>query len=82
MRKLRVLAAVLAAFGVTAGSASAAMPTGEPGEPTCRAAVISTSVQPWELGPGRRAVADQFFGDSGPKAVQTAEFTLQGFCAG
>jgi hypothetical protein len=75
------LAAGTVGLGVFAAPASA-QPTGEPGEPTCRAAITSTSVQPWELGPGRRAVADTFFGDNGPKAVQVAERTLQAYCAG
>ena len=62
--------------GVVVLSAVAAL-TGGPGEPTCQATVISSSVS----GTGRRAVADFFFGDAGPKAVQTAERTVQNFCA-
>jgi hypothetical protein len=77
MRKVVVaLAAGAIGAGVVVPSA-VAEPTGGPGEPTCQADVISHSVRE---GTGRRAVAEFFFGDS-PKAVQTAERTVQGFCA-
>jgi len=77
MSKLVVaLAAGAIGAGVVVPSAVAA-PTGGPGEPTCQATVISSSVP----GTGRRAVADFFFGDAGPKAVQTAERAVQDFCA-
>jgi hypothetical protein len=78
MRKL-VMALAVGAVGVgVVVPAAAAEPTGGPGEPTCRAAVISSSVQE---GPGRRAVAEFFFGDY-PRAVQDAERAVQEFCAG
>jgi len=77
MRKLLVaLAAGAIGAGVVVPSA-VARPTGGPGEPTCQAAIISSSVQ----GTGRRAVAEFFFPDS-PKPVQTAERAVQDFCAG
>jgi UDP-glucose 4-epimerase len=74
MRKLMTVAAAVAALAVP--SAAMAAPTGEPGEPTCEAAVISYAVQ---VGTGRREAAEVFFGDY-PQAVQTAERALQGFC--
>lgn len=70
------LAAGAIGAGVVVPSA-VAQPTGGPGDPTCQAAIISTSVP----GVGRRVVADSFFGDSGPKAVQVAERAVQDFCA-
>ena len=77
MRKLAVALAV-GAIGVgVVVSPAAAQPTGGPGEPTCQAAVISTSVQEFT---GRRAAAEFFFGDS-PTAVRDAERTVQDFCA-
>ena len=77
MRKL-VVAFVAGAIGVgVVASPAAAEPTGGPGEPTCQAAVISTSVQEFS---GRRAVAEFFFGDY-PTAVQDAERAVQDFCA-
>jgi hypothetical protein len=76
--KRLVVAVAAGAVGVGVFAAPAAA---EPQAQSCQAEVISTSVQPWELGPGRRAVADTFFGDSGAKAVQVAERTLQEFCA-
>jgi hypothetical protein len=83
MRKL-VVALVAAAIGVGVIVPSAvAAPTGGPGEPTCQADVISNSVKE---GPGRRAVAEFFFGEDPnavePKVVQTAERAVQEFCAG
>jgi hypothetical protein len=79
MRKL-VVALVAGAIGVGAiVSPAAAQPTGGPGEPSCQAAIISTSVK--EFG-GRRAVATEFFPEFGPQAVQAAERAVQGFCAG
>ena len=78
MRKLVVALAVGAIGAGVVVPSAVAEPTGGPGDPTCQAAIISTSVQE---GPGRRAVAEFFFGDS-PKAVQTAERTVQDFCAG
>jgi hypothetical protein len=78
MRKL-VVAFVAGAIGVgVVASPAAAEPTGGPGEPTCQAGVISTSVQEFS---GRRAVAEFFFGDY-PTAVQDAERAVQDFCAG
>ena len=78
MRKL-VVAFVAGAIGVgVVASPAAAEPTGGPGEPTCQAAIISTSVQEFS---GRRAVAEFFFGDY-PTAVQDAERAVQDFCAG
>ena len=77
MRKL-VVAFVAGAIGVgVVASPAAAEPTGGPGEPTCQAAIISTSVQEFS---GRRAVAEFFFGDY-PTAVQDAERAVQDFCA-
>jgi hypothetical protein len=79
MKKLVVtLAAAAIGAGVAVPSA-VALPTGAPGDPTCQASIISPSVQEFT---GRRAVADFFFPDSGPKAVQTAERFVQEFCAG
>jgi hypothetical protein len=79
MRKL-VVALVAGAIGVGAiVSPAVAEPTGGPGEPSCQAAIISTSVK--EFG-GRRAVATEFFPEFGPQAVQAAERAVQGFCAG
>jgi hypothetical protein len=78
MRKL-VMALAVGAVGVgVVVPAAVAEPTGGPGEPTCQAAVISSSVQE---GTGRRAVAEFFFGDY-PRAVQDAERAVQEFCAG
>ena len=77
MRKL-VVAFVAGAIGVgVVASPAAAEPTGRPGEPTCQAGIISTSVQEFS---GRRAVAEFFFGDY-PTAVQDAERAVQDFCA-
>jgi hypothetical protein len=77
MRKLVVaIAATAIGVGVVV-SPAAAQPTGGPGEPTCQAAVISTSVQEFT---GRRAVAEFFFGDD-PTAVREAERAVQDFCA-
>jgi hypothetical protein len=78
-RLLVALAAGAVGVGVFAAPASA-QPTGGPGEPTCRAGFTSTSVQPWVFGPGRRDVAQMFFGDY-PTAVQDAEWAVQEFCA-
>jgi hypothetical protein len=77
---VRKLAVALAVGAIGVGmvvSPAAAQPTGGPGEPTCRAEVISNAVKE---GPGRRAVAEFFFPDSGPKAVQDAERAVQDFC--
>jgi hypothetical protein len=75
---VRKLAVALGAIGVgVVVSPAAAQPTGVPGEPTCRAEVISNAVKE---GPGRRAVAEFFFGDY-PTAVQDAERAVQDFCA-
>ena len=77
---MRKLVVALAAGAISAGAvvpSAVADPTGGPGEPTCQAEVISTAVRE---GTGRRAVAEFFFGDY-PKAVQTAERTVQEFCA-
>jgi hypothetical protein len=70
------LAAGAVAVGVFTAPASAA-PAGGPGEPTCEAEVISTSVP----GTGRRAVVEGFLGEY-PRAVRDAEKGLQEFCAG
>jgi len=79
-RLIVALAAGAVGVGVFAAPAAA-----EPQAQSCQAEVISTSVQPWELGPGRRTVAEVFFGDGttalDPTAVQEAERTLQEFCA-
>ncbi len=77
MRKLVVaLAAGAIGVGVVVPSA-AARPTGGVGEPTCQAEVISNAVKE---GPGRRTVAEFFFGDY-PQAVRDAERAVQEFCA-
>ena len=77
MRKL-VVAFVAGAIGVAViVSPAAAQPTGGPGDPTCRAVVISNAAK---QGPGRRAVAEFFFGDY-PAAVQDAQRAVQDFCA-
>jgi hypothetical protein len=78
MSKLVAALAVSAIGAVVVVPSAVAQPTGGPGDPTCQAAVISTSVP----GTGRRAVADTFFGEFGPKAVQAAERAVQDFCAG
>jgi hypothetical protein len=81
MRKLVVaLAAGAIGAGVVVPSA-VAEPTDEPGEPTCKAAIISYAVQVGTRSTsGRRAVAELFFGDY-PTAVQDAERAVQDFCA-
>ena len=80
MRKLVVaLAAGAIGFGVVAAPAAA-----EPPPQACIGGVVSSSVQPSsfpDIGPGRRAVATEFFGDS-PTAVRDAERAVQEFCAG
>ena len=76
MRKL-VVALAAGAIGVGVGAAPAAA---EPAPQSCQGQVVSSSVQPSALGPGRRAVASMFFGDS-PKAVQDAQRALQEACA-
>jgi hypothetical protein len=77
MRKLVVALAVGAISAGVGVPSAVAEPTGGPGEPTCQAEVISTSVQERT---GRRAVAEFFFGDY-PKAVQDAERAVREFCA-
>lgn len=77
----RKLVVALAAGAIGAGvvvPSAVAEPTGGPGEPTCQAAIVSSSVQEFT---GRRAAATEFFGDS-PTAVQDAERAVQAFCAG
>jgi hypothetical protein len=76
MRKL-VVALAAGAIGVGVGAAAAAA---EPAAQSCQGQVVSSSVQPSAFGPGRRAVASMFFGDS-PKAVQDAQRALQEGCA-
>jgi hypothetical protein len=80
MRKLVVaLAAGAIGFGVVVGPAAA-----EPPPQACIGGVVSSSVKPSsfpDIGPGRRAVATEFFGEFGPQAVQAAQRALQGFCA-
>ena len=77
MRKFAVaLAAGAISVAVAAPAASA-----EPSAQSCQGGIVSSSVQPSALGPGRRAVASMFFGDS-PKAVQDAQRAVQEFCAG
>ena len=77
MRKL-VVAVVAGALGVGVLAAPA---VAEPNAQSCHGGVVSSSVQPSALGPGRRAVATTFFGDH-PTAVRDAERALQEFCAG
>jgi hypothetical protein len=77
---IRKLAMALAVSAIGVGvsvPAAVAEPTGGPGEPTCQAEVISNAVKE---GPGRRAVAEFFFGHY-PRAVQDAERAVQDFCA-
>ncbi len=77
---MRRLVVALAAGAIGAGvvvPSAVARPTGGPGEPTCQAEVISSSVQE---GTGRRAVAESIFGDY-PTAVRDAERAVQGYCA-
>ena len=76
MRNLAVAFAT-GAIGVGVVVAPAAA---EPPPQACIGGVVSSSVQPSEFGPGRRAVATMFFGDS-PTAVLDAQRTLQDFCA-
>jgi hypothetical protein len=76
MRKLAVALAA-GAIGVAVLVPSAAA---EPNAQSCHGGVVSSSVQPSAFGPGRRAVATLFFGDS-PTAVRDAERALQEFCA-
>jgi hypothetical protein len=81
MRKL-VVALATGAIGLGVVVAPAAA---EPPPQACIGGVVSSSVQPSsfpDIGPGRRAVANEFFGEFGPKAVQVAGRTLQDFCAG
>jgi hypothetical protein len=78
MRKLVVALAVGAIGAGVAVPSAVADPTGGQGEPTCQAEIVSTSAQ--EL-TGRRAVADEFFGDY-PQAVQDAERAVRAFCTG
>jgi hypothetical protein len=77
MRKLGVALAAGAIYaGVIAAPAAA-----EPNAQSCHGGIVSSSVQPSVFGPGRRAVATMFFGDS-PTAVRDAERALQEACAG
>jgi hypothetical protein len=80
MRKLVfALAAGAMGLGVVVGPAAA-----EPPPQACIGGVVSSSVQPGsfpDIGPGRRAVATEFFGDR-PQAVRDAAQTLTDFCAG
>jgi hypothetical protein len=71
MRKFLVALLSIGALslGMLATPASA-----DPAPQACRGEVVSTAVQ--VFGPGRRAVAEQFFGDY-PQAVQDAERFLQ-----
>ena len=71
MRKLLVALLSIGALmlGMLATPASA-----EPAPEACGGQVVSTAVQ--VFGPGRRAVAERFFGDY-PTAVQDAERFLQ-----
>ena len=72
---MRKLAVPLLAAGVVALGIVAAPATADPASQSCRGQFVSTVVQ-GPLGPGRRAVAETFFGDD-PHAVQTAEQFLQ-----
>jgi hypothetical protein len=74
MRKL-VIALAVGALGAGIAVPPAAA------DQSCQAEIVSTSVRDPELGPGRRAVATEFFGDD-PHAVQIAERTVKEFCAG
>ena len=77
MRKLVVALTVGAIGAGVVVAPAAAQPTGGPGDPTCRAVVISNAAK---QGPGRRAVAESFFGDH-PQAVRDAERALKEACA-
>jgi hypothetical protein len=77
MRKFAVaLAAGAISVAVAAPAASA-----EPNAQSCQGGLVSSSVQPSALGPGRRAVATFFFGDD-PHAVQTGAQAVKEFCSG
>ena len=75
-RKL-VVAVAAGAIGVGMTVAPAAA---EPNAQSCHGGIVSSSVQPSEFGPGRRAVASMFFGDY-PQAVRDANRALNEFCA-
>ena len=75
-RKL-VVAVAVSAIGVGMAVAPAAA---EPNAQSCHGGIVSSSVQPSEFGPGRRAVAGMFFGDY-PQAVRDANRALNEFCA-
>jgi hypothetical protein len=77
MRKL-VVALAAGAIGVAVAAPAA---TAEPNAQSCQGGIVSSSVQPSALGPGRRAVATFLFGDD-PHAVQTGARAVQEFCAG
>ena len=78
-RGMRKLVTALAVGAIGAGvfvPAAAA----EPNAQSCHGGVVSSSVQPSALGPGRRAVATIFFGDE-PTAVRDANRVLKENCA-
>jgi hypothetical protein len=73
MRRLALPLLAATALGAGAAATPAA---GEPPPQACVGGVVSSSVI--EFG-GRRAVADFFFGPS-PRAVQTGQQAVKGFC--
>jgi hypothetical protein len=71
MRKL--LVALLSVGALSLGMLATPAPADPPPQ-ACHGAVVSNGVQ--VFGPGRRAVAERFFGDY-PQAVQDAERFLE-----
>jgi hypothetical protein len=76
---MRKLVVALAAGAIYVGLAVAPA-AAEPNAQSCHGGVVSSSVQPSALGPGRRAVATIFFGDE-PTAVRDANRVLKENCA-
>jgi hypothetical protein len=77
---MRKLVIVVVAGALTAGGVAPQAVADEPSPSPCQAQFVAESVQPSAFGPGRRAVATQFFGDY-PQAVKDAEEAVQAFCA-
>ena len=80
MKRTRKLVVAVAAGAIGVGMAVAPA-AAEPNAQSCHGGIVSSSVQPSELGSGRRAVASTFFGDY-PQAVRDANRALNEFCAG
>ena len=79
VKRTRKLAVAVAASAIGVGKAVAPA-AAEPNAQSCHGGTVSSSVQPSELGPGRRAVASMFVGDY-PQAVRDANRALNEFCA-